>query len=253
MDILRSCMQNQGNVFVIINILEFAMGLLLCLIPMKKAWQEYLVCAYGGFLFGAFPAYDVSESILFMVACSVILAAGLCLVQYLYRDGLYLPVLVVLAKGIFILGSMILYEMDNGRSFYQTVFAWSMEEFFPLAVFLSVIAYVAMNFVINLAKIRSHVPLALFGAMELCGAAIQLYRADDSAFDKLLHDREGTSDILFYILKVDFSYFDEGAIFVMGLLAILAGYFLWNKIFQAVLAAYVERKRKEGSRTKQSI
>lgn len=231
-----------SSIFVIINILELMAGLLLCLIPLKRTWQEYLVCAYGGFLFGAFPAYYISESVPFMLTCSVILAAGFCLTQHLYRDSLYLPVLVVLGKGILIAGSMILYGMDSDWFFYGMDSVWSMEEYFALAVFLSVIAYVAMNFVTDLAAMHTHLPLALFGAMELCGAALQLYRASDSSLDKLLHDKAGACDLLFYILKVDFSYFDEQVIFVVGVLAILAGYFLWNKVLRPMLAAYARRK-----------
>lgn len=248
MEILLECIQNQKNLFALINILEFALGLLLCLLPMKKAWQKYLVCAYGGFLFGAFPAYDISESMLFMLACSVILAAGVCLAQYLYRDSLYLPVLVVLAKGFLVAGGIVLYEMDADWSFIGTDTVWSMEEYFWVAAFLSVVAYVALNFVVDLAAIQSHVPLALFGAMELCGASIQLYRINSDSLDKLMHDREGTADLLLYMLKVDFSYFDEHVIFIGGVLVIMAAHFLCNKLFQAGRAFYARRKTECGTK-----
>ena len=260
MEILLECIQDQRTLFAMINILEFAMGLLLCLIPLKKAWQEYFACAYGGFLFGAFPAYYISESMLFMLVCSVILAAGFCLAQHLYRDSLYLPMLVVLAKGFLVAGSIVLYEMDSDGAFIGTDTLWSMEQFFGedtvwtieqyfwVAAFLSVVAYVALNFVVDLAAIQSHVPLALFGAMELCGASIQLYRINSDSLDKLMHDREGTIDLLFYMLKVDFSYFDEHVMFIGGLVVIMAAHFLWNKLFRAVRAFYARRKTECGTK-----
>lgn len=65
---------------------------------------------------------------------------------------------------------------------------------------------------------------------------------DCSALDKLLYDEKDTLDYFLLVLKVDYSYFDDQMLFVMGLLAILAVYIIWNKIVQAVLAVYTERQ-----------
>lgn len=235
MEILRNCIQNHAVIFVGINILEFAAGLLLCLFPLKKAWQDYLVCVYGGFLFGMVPAFYISESVLFMLGSSIVLAAAFVLLQHFYQEKIYLPVLVVVMKVILIAESIILYETADSE---QSI------EFFMLAMVLSLIVYVCMHFVIDPAAIQSHFILALFGAMEVVGAVLQFYRMDYSYFAKELYSKEGVLGFFLYILKVDYSYFDVNYLFVMGLLVVLVGYFAWKKIFWTAREVY--RKGKGG-------
>ena len=222
MAVLWDCIQNYATIFVGINFLEFVAGLLLCLIPLKKAWQEYLVCVYGGFLFGMVPAFYISESILCMLGSSVMLAVVLCWLQYFYRKKVYLPLLIIFMKMTLIAGGIFLYVTDSEQSI----------EFFILAMVLALIAYVSTNFVIVPTAIQSHIILALFGVTEIVGAVLQFYRMDYSAFQK--YGKEGALGFFLYILKVDYSIFDYQYLFVIGLFATLIGYFAWKKIFEAV-------------------
>lgn len=61
-DMIYNVIQNYTPLFVAINVVEGIIGLLMFLIPDKKGWQGFLVCLYGGFLFGMIPFYYIFEN-----------------------------------------------------------------------------------------------------------------------------------------------------------------------------------------------
>ena len=73
-----------------VNVLELIISLFL-LTSKKKEWNEYIICFYGGFLFGIIPFYVIIENIpIALTGCIFLSACTIRLSWRYYQAALYL-------------------------------------------------------------------------------------------------------------------------------------------------------------------
>ena len=94
-----------------VNVLELIISLFL-LTSKKKEWNEYIICFYGGFLFGIIPFYVIIENIPIALTGCIFLSLMLCVLQKKAKQKLYIPLEIVMFKTLLIIG-ITLFE-NNG-------------------------------------------------------------------------------------------------------------------------------------------
>lgn len=218
---INSMLGNYIILFTVINIVELAMGVFMFFVPDKKGVQEYLVCLYGGFIFGAIPFYLLFDSGIAVITGCIVLSIIFICINYFWTKKV-IPIGVILFKIILILGSSLSeeYYSSNRLGFYIK------------AMLLSMLILFGINLLYDLSEKNKRILITgLFGVLELGGAIIvQFYKVDYTRFDKDFFSKRESVSLILCLLKVDFWIFNYQYLFLFIIIALLLLFFVWRKI-----------------------
>ena len=232
---IHSAIDNYVMLFTVINIVEFVIGAFMFCVPDKRGAQEYLVCAYGGFFFGAIPLYMLFDTVTAVLIGSVFLSVILVFANY-FGTKKVIPAGVVLLKVVLIFGSVL----------FEQYYSVHWLDFFLKAMLFSMLVLLAINFFYDLSEQNKRILISgLFGVLELGGSMIQLYRMDYTYFDKDLFSKRESVSLILCLMKVDFWIFDYQYLFLFIIIALLIIYFIWRKILQR-FRRYADGKERAG-------
>lgn len=232
---IHSAIDDYVMLFTVINIVEFVIGAFMFCVPDKRGAQEYLVCAYGGFFFGAIPLYMLFDTVTAVLIGSVFLSVILVFANY-FGTKKVIPAGVVLLKVVLIFGSVL----------FEQYYSVHWLDFFLKAMLFSMLVLLAINFFYDLSEQNKRILISgLFGVLELGGSMIQLYRMDYTYFDKDLFSKRESVSLILCLMKVDFWIFDYQYLFLFIIIALLIIYFIWRKILQR-FRRYADGKERAG-------
>lgn len=228
---IHSAISDYVMLFTIINIVEFVIGVFMFCVPDKRGVQEYLVCAYGGFFFGAIPLYMLFDTVTAVLIGCVFLSVILVFANY-FGTKKVIPAGVVLLKVVLIFGSVL----------FEQYYSVHRLDFFLKAMLFSMLVLLAINLFYDLSEQKWRILISgLFGVLELGGAMIQFYRMDYTHFDKDFFSKRESVSLILCLLKVDFWIFNYQYLFLFIVIALLIIYFIWRKILQR-FRRYADRR-----------
>lgn len=232
---IHSSIGNYVMLFTAINIVEFMIGAFLFCVPDKSGAREYLICAYGGFFFGAIPLYMLFDTVTAALIGCMLLSLVFVFANYFWTKKV-VPAGVVLLKVMLIFGSVL----------FEQYYSVHRLDFFLKAMLFSVLVLLAINFFYDLSEQKWRILISgLFGVLELGGSMIQFYRMDYTYFDKELFSKRESVSLILYLMKVDFWIFDYQYLFLFIIIALLILYFVWRKILQR-FQRYADGKERAG-------
>ena len=204
--------------FVLINIFELIMSLILLLLK-KRDWQDYLLCFYGGFLFGMIPSFVMTENITAAFILCIVLSVVLIYIQKKYKTKLYIPLGIVTFKILLVIAITIFAEQ----------YSFNMLKYYLIIMFVSMLLWAIINLLHELTLRQQQYVIWLLALLEFSGAMMQFYRIDYASFEKDLLSKESIPFFL-YLLKVDFWIFDYQYLYIICFFVFLFIYFVWRKI-----------------------
>lgn len=219
MEIITKIINSYTHLLDFVNFLDLILSLFFLIFPKKREWQDYIICFYGGFLFGIIPLFAVLGDILAAFIGSVILSSVLIYLQNNLKTDLYLPLGIVVFKTLFIVAIALYDEQYSTNRF----------AFYLLLVFFSIVVFFTINIPYEIPIKVQHCIIRLFALLELSGTVVQIYRNEYSAFNKDLCDKEPIS-LFLYLLKVDYSKFDYQYLYIMCFVLFLLIYLILLKI-----------------------
>lgn len=202
-----------------INVLELITSLFL-LTSKKKEWNEYVICFYGGFLFGIIPFFVIIENILIALIGCIFLSLMLCALQKKTKRKLYIPLEIVMFKTLLIIGI----------SLFDEWYSINKLNYFLFNLFVTVMLFCIFNILYEIPLDKQHYINEWFALLELSGIIIQSYRVDFTYFGKDLYDSKESVSVLFYLLKVDFWIFDYQYLYMACFFALFIAYLVCKKI-----------------------
>lgn len=203
---IKSILHHYTFVFDFVNILELIFSLLL-LIPAKRKWHDYILCLYGGFLFGIIPFFVFFENIFAALIGSVFVSLTLVLLHRKLETKLYIPLEIFLCKALLIVGIL----------FFEGQYLSNKFNLYLLLMLASFVAFLIINIFYEFPTEKQNYIIKLFALLELSGAILQIYRNDYVSFAKDLYDNDikGSVSLFLYLLKVDFDIFDYQYLYIM--------------------------------------
>lgn len=218
----NSTISDYVMLFTIINIVEFVIGVFMFCVPDKRGVQEYLVCMYGGFFFGAIPLYMLFDTVAAVLIGCMFLSMTFVFSNYFWTKKI-IPAGVVLLKVLLIFGSVL----------FEQYYSVHRLDFFFKAMLFSMIALFVINLLYDLSEQNKRILISgLFGVLELGGAIIQFYRMDYTHFDKDFFSKRESVSLILCLLKVDFWIFNYQYLFLFIIIALLIIYFVWRRILR---------------------
>lgn len=202
-----------------VNVLELIISLFL-LTSKKKEWNEYIICFYGGFLFGIIPFYVIIENIPIALTGCIFLSLMFCVFPKKAKQKLYIPLEIVMFKTLLIIGITL---FDEWYSINKLKFFW-------LSLLVSLILFCIVKTVYEIPLDKQLYINVWFALLELSGVIIQSYRVDFTYFGKDLYDSKESISVLLYLLKVDFWIFDYQYLYVICFFVLLLVYLVCRKI-----------------------
>ncbi|MCH5267230.1 MAG: hypothetical protein J1E62_02700 [Lachnospiraceae bacterium] len=217
---MQVIVNNVINHHVIISNMVIFMGYLLGIYMLffsGKKWRDYVICIYGGVLFGWIPSLYITENVIIAGVCclflSIILVQGY---NVLMEKKIYIPFWIVSFQALLIAGVALFRDpYENNRIL-----------FFILSAFLSIALFLILSMLWDFTSENRYFVYGLFGIMEIVGSVFQHYRNDYSSFSKFLGTKNDDVSIFFYMFKLDFGIYDYQYSLVMCMILSLAGYLL---------------------------
>lgn len=214
METVTNIIHDYTFVFDLVNILELIMSLLLLIFSGKRKWPDYIVCFYGGFLFGIIPFLVILENIFVAFIGSFILSLTIMFLQKKLNTKLYIPLEILLFKILLIVGI----------AFFDEQYSFNKLSFYLIVMLVSLFVFLIINIPYEVPMEQQHVIITLFALLELSGGILQFYRNDYIAFEKDLFSVKESVSLFLYLLKVDFGIFDYQELFIMCFFALLILY-----------------------------
>lgn len=219
---IKIIIHNYTFVFDFVNMLELTLSLLLLISPKREKWHDYVLCLYGGFLFGIVPIFIISGNVFVAFIGSLIFSLILMLLQKQLKTKLYIPLEVLLFKILLIVGIMFLGEQYSFNKF----------NFYLLLMLASLFVFWMINLLYELPTEKQNYIIRLFALLEFSGVILQIYRNDYIAFEKDLYDIKESVSLFLYLLKVDFEIFDYQYLYIICFLALFILYIILGKIYK---------------------
>lgn len=218
---IHSITEDYVTLFTIINIVEFVIGLFMFCVPDKRGVQEYLICMYGGFFFGAVPLYMLFDSMIAIFIGCMCLSIIFIFANYYWMKKV-IPIGVVLFKINLIFGSI---------WFGEYYFNDRLDFFYKAMLFTMIILFVIdLCYVYDLSENNKRILISgLFGVLELSGSIMQFYRMDYTSFNKDLYSKRESVSLILCLLKVDFWIYDYQYYFLFIIIALLIIFFVWRR------------------------
>lgn len=211
---------NNTALFVVINTLDLIISMFLLFFPKKKDWQDYIICFYGGFLFGMVPLFVVLMDIAAAFVGCIFLSLLLLFLQRGLRARLYMPLGIVISKILLIAGIALFAEQ----------YSLNMLNFYLAVLLAAVLLFLSVNMLCGVQEEWQHNIIRLFALLELSGVVLSFYRMDYTAFGKDLFSQRESVSFFLYLLKVDFEIFDYQPLYIMCFFALLFLWFAWKRV-----------------------
>lgn len=229
---MNNALINYFSLFIIMNILEFIIGLIMFLLPDKKGWLEYLICFYGGFFLGVIPFYLLFNTVISVfVGCAIV--SGFFIYINRNWDKKMIPFGIVILK----------LNMILGCTFFEEYYSSNRLNFFILAIFLTSIIFWGISFLYGSLPDRVRLFIVgLFGILELSGSIVQFYRIDYTIFDKDLFSKEESLSLILYLCKVDYWIFDYQYFFLSVIVLFLFIFIIWRNVLKKIVNIIVKRR-----------
>lgn len=217
-------MQNYTIVLELVNILVLIINAVLLFFQKKRKWCDYIICLYGGFLFGMIPLFVVSGSTLAAGLGCILLTAAFIHLHNKLETRIYIPLLIIIFKILLVIGITI----------FEEQYSLHMFGFYLVLMFVSVFVFGIINLLHELSVRQQLGLIKLFALLEISGGVIQLYKNDLISFGKDLFDRKESVSLFLYLLRVDFGIFDYQYLYIICFLFVLFIYIVLKIILNNI-------------------